>query len=200
MKISVKDWWQSKRLQEACALLVVLGSVAAAKAAPAITSIRMAGSSPQLTILSTVGATNEIESSSEIAETNWTVLESLVVTQSTYVFVDTRPGTAPQRYYRVIEPTPRLGPPGMVLIPAGTFDMGDTFNEGASYELPVHAVYVSAFYLGQYEVTKELWDGVYNWSLTNGYAYDNPGSGKAANHPVQSINWYDMVKWCNARS
>ncbi len=24
--------------------------------------------------------------------------------------------------------------------------------------------------------------------------------GKAANHPVHSITWYDMVKWCNARS
>ena len=29
---------------------------------------------------------------------------------------------------------------------------------------------------------------------------DNPGSGKAANHPVYDVNWYDCVKWCNARS
>ena len=28
----------------------------------------------------------------------------------------------------------------------------------------------------------------------------NVGSGKAANHPVQTIDWYDCVKWCNARS
>ncbi|MGH7969453.1 MAG: formylglycine-generating enzyme family protein, partial [Limisphaerales bacterium] len=61
-------------------------------------------------------------------------------------------------------------------------------------------VYVSAFYLGRYEVTKGLWDGVLAWAATNGYSFDNQGSGKAANHPVQSINWYDMVKWCNARS
>ena len=27
-----------------------------------------------------------------------------------------------------------------------------------SDELPVHRVYVSAFYMGKYEVTKELWD------------------------------------------
>ena len=26
------------------------------------------------------------------------------------------------------------------------------------------------------------------------------GSGKALNHPVQTIDWYDSVKWCNARS
>ena len=34
----------------------------------------------------------------------------------------------------------------------------------------------------------------------NGYSYDYPGSGKAANHPVQGVDWYDVVKWCNARS
>ena len=28
----------------------------------------------------------------------------------------------------------------------------------------------------------------------------NAGSGKAANHPVQMVDWYDCVKWCNARS
>jgi hypothetical protein len=25
-------------------------------------------------------------------------------------------------------------------------------------------------------------------------------AGKAANHPVQMVNWYDTVKWSNARS
>ena len=30
--------------------------------------------------------------------------------------------------------------------------------------------------------------------------FDNGGSFKAANHPVQTVNWYDAVKWCNARS
>src|ERR1019366_856521 len=30
--------------------------------------------------------------------------------------------------------------------------------------------------------------------------FDNHGSGKATNHPVNTLNWYDMVKWCNARS
>ncbi|MCX7001753.1 MAG: SUMF1/EgtB/PvdO family nonheme iron enzyme [bacterium] len=26
------------------------------------------------------------------------------------------------------------------------------------------------------------------------------GSGKGATHPVQTVSWYDCVKWCNARS
>jgi formylglycine-generating enzyme required for sulfatase activity len=93
-----------------------------------------------------------------------------------------------------------LPPPGMVVIPVGNFLMGDTFNEGDSGERPTHTVYVSGFYLDQYEVTKALWDEVYAWAITNGYSFNNPGAGKAANHPVQSVNWYDVVKWCNARS
>ena len=78
--------------------------------------------------------------------------------------------------------------------------MGDTFSEGSSYELPLHTVYVSAFYMDKYDVTKSLWDSVYQWAINHGYNFDNPGSGKAANHPVQTIDWYDCVKWCNARS
>jgi formylglycine-generating enzyme required for sulfatase activity len=54
--------------------------------------------------------------------------------------------------------------------------------------------------MGKYEVTKAEWDEVRNWALSNGYTDLALGSGKASNHPVQSITWYDMVKWCNARS
>jgi formylglycine-generating enzyme required for sulfatase activity len=81
------------------------------------------------------------------------------------------------------------------LIPAGEFQMGQN-----GIATPVHAVNVSAFYMGKYEVTKEEWDAVRAWGLANGYSDLPAGGGKAANHPVHSINWYDMVKWCNARS
>jgi formylglycine-generating enzyme required for sulfatase activity len=49
-------------------------------------------------------------------------------------------------------------------------------------------------------VTYALWQQVYNWATNHGYRFDNAGSGKAVNHPVQTIDWYDCVKWCNARS
>ena len=98
---------------------------------------------------------------------------------------------------RLFDPNP---PSGMVLIPAGSFTMGDTFNEGESDERPTHTVFVSAFNMDRYEVTKALWDEVYQWAITHGYSFDNFGEGKAVNHPVQSVNWYDVVKWCNARS
>ena len=86
--------------------------------------------------------------------------------------------------------------------------MGDTMGDATTNandwpsesELPVHTVYVSAFYMDQYLVTKSLWDTVKAWNGGNEYSYDNPGSGKASNHPVQTVDWYDVVKWCNARS
>ncbi len=95
-----------------------------------------------------------------------------------------------------------FAPPGqMVSIPGGTFQMGDTFSEGNAYEQPVHGVTVSAFYLQNTEVTKAQWDAVANWAAANGYDINaEDGSGKAANHPVHSVTWYQMVKYCNARS
>jgi formylglycine-generating enzyme required for sulfatase activity len=87
-------------------------------------------------------------------------------------------------------------PSGMALIPAGSFTMGNCMSssEGYSDELPLHTVYVSAFYMDKYLVTKSL------WAMAHGYTFDNAGSGKASTHPVHTIDWYDCVKWCNARS
>ncbi|MBW7991409.1 MAG: SUMF1/EgtB/PvdO family nonheme iron enzyme [Planctomycetes bacterium] len=44
---------------------------------------------------------------------------------------------------------------GMVLIPAGEFDMGDHFNVGDSDEKPVHSVSIGSFYIGATEVTTQ---------------------------------------------
>lgn len=91
-------------------------------------------------------------------------------------------------------------PPDMAFIPGGPFEMGDSYGEGDSDKLPVHTVNVSSFVMSRHEVSKALWDEVYTWATGNGYLFDNPGSGKAPDHPVQGVNWYDCVKWCNARS
>jgi sulfatase modifying factor 1 len=96
-------------------------------------------------------------------------------------------------------------PSGMVLIPAGNLVMGNATNifpagEGQTDELPQHTVNVSGFYMDRHEMTKALWDEVKTWAATHGYAFDHAGSGKAANHPVHTVSWYDVVKWCNARS
>ncbi len=169
---------------------------------PQISTVTMQGSTPQLQIVSELGATNQIQTTTDLSQSDWVILTNVVVTQSPYQFVDTGAAPGDHRFYRIIafNPAPSTIPAGMVLIPAGAFQMGDTFYEGAVWELPIHTVDVSAFYLGKYEVTKALWDQVKTWSASHGYTYDNDGAGKAPYHPVQSINWYDMVKWCNARS
>lgn len=168
---------------------------------PSITTVTVVGARPQLEIVSDPGATNQIQATTNLSQGTWVVLTNLVVSQSPYPFLDTSTTPGAHRFYRVVEFTvPANQPSRMVSIPAGEFQMGDTFYEGAVYELPIHTVYVSAFYMDRYEVTKALWDEVKSWSATHGYNYDNEGSGKATNHPVQSIDWFDMVKWCNARS
>ena len=89
-------------------------------------------------------------------------------------------------------------PPGMVYIPAGVFQMGDNLD-GLTDALPVHNVALNAFFMDRFEVTKELWQSVQAWSTGHSFSISG-GSYYAAGHPVQSISWYDMVKWCNARS
>ena len=91
-------------------------------------------------------------------------------------------------------------PPGMVLIPAGEFTMGDSVDS-LSNAVPVSTT-VSAFYMDANEVTLSQWQSVYLWALdqTPAYGFTNAGAGKSANHPVHGVNWNDCVKWCNARS
>ncbi len=70
---------------------------------------------------------------------------------------------------------------------------------------PEHIVYISKFQMAKYETTLEQWNFVYEWALKNGYNFDNKGNmGEASSdnikHPVVNVNWYDMIKWCNAAS
>jgi formylglycine-generating enzyme required for sulfatase activity len=171
-------------------------------AAPMISAVTIEDGRAKLSIASDPGATNQIQVATNLAQSTWLTLTNIVVAQSPYWFIDNITPAGNHGFYRVVafNETTNAAPAGMVLIPAGTFDMGDTFVEGEVYELPVHSVFVSAFYMDKYEVTKALWDDIKGWGATNAYSFDNEGSGKATNHPVQSINWYDMVKWCNVRS
>jgi formylglycine-generating enzyme required for sulfatase activity len=88
--------------------------------------------------------------------------------------------------------------PSFVLIPAGEFMMGDSLDGGQ--DAPPHRVNVSAFYLQQTEVSKAEWDSVRAWAVSHGYPDLAKGKGKAPDHPVQTVSWWDVIKWCNARS
>ena len=89
-------------------------------------------------------------------------------------------------------------PTGFALIPSGSFTMGDALDGDSA--APTHTVNVSAFYMAQNLVTKTQWDTVRTWANSNGYSDLAGGEAKASNHPVQTISWFEMVKWCNARS
>jgi formylglycine-generating enzyme required for sulfatase activity len=89
-------------------------------------------------------------------------------------------------------------PAGMTLIPAGLFTLGDTLD-GETDAVPV-SVTVSAFYMDVNLVSSNQWRAVYNWATNHGYGFVNAGAAKTANYPVESVDWYDCVKWSNARS
>ena len=174
--------------------------VAAFGQTPVITNLALV---PRLTIHSPLGVTNQIQYTNRLSGSNWLVLTNLVVTQSPYWFVDVSAPPEAARFYRVVAfPLP---PTNMALVPAGTFTMGDPFNDwppewAPNPEVPLHPVAVSGFYMDQYEVTKARWDEVAQWATNHGYSFLQAGRGKASNHPAQTMTWYDAVKWCNARS
>ena len=80
-------------------------------------------------------------------------------------------------------------PAGMVLVQGGSLT-----NIGNG------AITVASFCIGKYEVTWAEWQAVRTWAATNGYDIGSVGAGRATNQPVQTVSWYDVVKWCNARS
>jgi formylglycine-generating enzyme required for sulfatase activity len=151
---------------------------------------------PRVTVRQDPPADVVLQSSVALGGTNpWTYRIAFVTSSNGVVWSDLTATQALSRFYRA-QPNPA---PAMVLIPAGPFVMGDTLD-GDTYALPLRTNLISAFYMDRTEVTKTLWDEVRVWALTNGYSFANAGSGKATNHPVHTVNWWDCVKWCNARS
>jgi len=102
---------------------------------------------------------------------------------------------------------PTTTPDGMTLIPAGSFTMGNyliingtvTNDTDITDAYPTN-VYVSAFYMDTNLVSLSQWQSVYSWAIANGYDITEAGSGKAANQPVNYVDWWDAAMWCNARS
>ena len=63
----------------------------------------------------------------------------------------------------------------MVLILAGEFEMGDSFGEGYSDELPVHAIYISSYYMDVYEVTNAQYCAYLNSAYGQGLIHVSGG-------------------------
>lgn len=77
----------------------------------------------------------------------------------------------------------------MVLVDGGSFIMGS--ETGDADEKPLHYVTVDSFYISKFEVTQKEWHAVTG---------SNPSFFVGENHPVEKVNWYDAVEFCNAYS
>jgi formylglycine-generating enzyme required for sulfatase activity len=60
---------------------------------------------------------------------------------------------------------------------------------------------VAGFKIAKYEVTWGEWKTVRAWAVNRGYEdLVGVGTGTGDNYPVTDVDWYDVVKWCNAKS
>lgn len=71
-----------------------------------------------------------------------------------------------------------------VLVHGGTFKNTKSNYYGKN-------VTISSFYIGKYEVTQKEWAAVMG---------SNPSKFAGENLPVDSVNWYDAIEYCNKRS
>jgi formylglycine-generating enzyme len=59
---------------------------------------------------------------------------------------------------------------------------------------------VRSFEIGKHEVTWGEWQKVRDWAVSNGYDLANVGDAPSYQHPVTGVSWFDVLKWCNAKS
>ena len=94
----------------------------------------------------------------------------------------------------------------LVLIPGGTFQMGQTdgektklirqfkeakYNQWYARELHQHQVTVPSFWMGKYPVTQVQWRSLMG---------KNPSEFKRDSRPVENISWEDGMKFCDLLS
>lgn len=77
----------------------------------------------------------------------------------------------------------------MIKVDGGTFSMGATSEQGSdadSDEKPVHSVTLSDYYIGETEVTQELWEAVMG---------SNPSYFSGDQKPVEYVSWDDCKEF-----
>jgi formylglycine-generating enzyme required for sulfatase activity len=134
---------------------------------------------------------------------NWQIVDTNIAgAEGTGHFDNISKGSLLPIFFRVQSQVQHIyfPPPGMAIIPAGSFTIGDTLD-GMNDAIPTN-VYVSGFYMDVNLVSYGLWTNVYSYASANAYSFVHTGAGKgnATYQPIQTVDWYDCVKWCNARS
>ncbi|MDT8324005.1 MAG: SUMF1/EgtB/PvdO family nonheme iron enzyme [Bacteroidota bacterium] len=83
-------------------------------------------------------------------------------------------------------------PKDMVLLPPGSFMMGDLNGTGSAAERPAHEVRITrSFYISAHEITQREWVDVMGY---------NPSSTPGDALPVSGVTWLDALAYCNLRS
>ena len=84
---------------------------------------------------------------------------------------------------------------GMVLVQGGAFDMGSDSIDVDSK--PIHAVTVSSYFIGKYEVTQKEWHDVVVWKQASATTplNPNPSTSKGDSLPVANVSWNDIQTW-----
>ena len=80
----------------------------------------------------------------------------------------------------------------MCAIPGGSFDMGSNAEYADWTQKPVHKVTISPFYLGKTEITQEQYSELTGNNPSHFSGFDNL--------PVETVSWYEAVKFCNMLS
>ncbi len=103
----------------------------------------------------------------------------------------------------VIEMLPGDIPLELMIIPAGSFEMGSPANELERFyrEGPVHTVSLQSFALGRYAVTQAQWRAVAeNLKKVEIYLNPDPSNFKGSDRPVEEVNWLEAVEFCKRLS
>ena len=100
-------------------------------------------------------------------------------------------GLAAGESFRDTRKDGNLGPE-MVVIPAGTFKMGDIQGGLGSWTQPVHQVSVARFAMGKYEVTFAEYD---LFAETTGRTKPNDYGWGRGNRPVMNVSWDDATAY-----
>jgi formylglycine-generating enzyme required for sulfatase activity len=90
----------------------------------------------------------------------------------------------------------------MVLIPAGTFQMGSPASEGERLETegPQHSVRVPEFYIGKFEVAQAQWRAIASLPKVDRELNPDPSHFKGDNLPVEQVSWSEAVEFCKRLS
>jgi formylglycine-generating enzyme len=85
--------------------------------------------------------------------------------------------------------------PEMVLVKAGSFQMGDEVGDLWDGCRPVHSVTLTYdYWIGQYEITFAEYNDFCQWTERR-HAYDQGWEG--SNRPVINVDWRDAIAYCN---